>query len=161
MRIRDAVEADSGAIAAATGRPRSVVIDTIHDRSVRVAVAEPDDEWSESDGDRRGQHDGPEQVENGGSEDHVIGFVAFDARGDTVHVSDFDGDDEAVRRLLDAPLRFAAREKMALEIVVPTDDDRQAVSEMGFEAVGSGPRFRGRETTRYRIEADDLDDDTK
>ncbi|WP_049984009.1 hypothetical protein [Halorubrum sp. BV1] len=175
MRIRDAVEADSEAIAAATGRPRSVVIDTIHDRSVRVAVAEPkgeqlksDGESSESDGessesndDRRGQHDSPKEVENGGGGDRVIGFVAFDARGNTVHVSDFDGDDGVVRRLLEFPRRFAAREKMALEVVVPNDHDRQALSEMGFEAIGSGPRFRGKETTRYRIEADDVDIDTK
>jgi len=159
MRIRDALEADSGAIAAATDRPRSVVIDTIHERSVRVAVAETDEEWSGSDGDRWEEHGGPKEIESDAGGDRVIGFVAFDARGDTVHVSDFAGENAVVRRLLDTPLRFAARERMSLEVVVPTDDDRPVLSEMGFEAIGSGPRFRGRETTRYRIDADDVDMD--
>jgi hypothetical protein len=150
MRIRDALESDRDAIAAATDRPQSVVVDTIHDRSVRVAVVEPDGELS-------GDGVTSTSSERDGGGDEVIGFIAFDARGDTVHVSDFAGDDAVVSRLLDAPHRFASREKMALEVVVPIDDDREMLSEIGFETVGSGPRFGGRETTRYRIEADDLD----
>ncbi|GAB3708266.1 hypothetical protein [Halorubrum pallidum] len=150
MRIRDALESDGDAIAAATDRPRSVVIDTIHERSVRVAVTDPMGEGHRVDS-------GTEQFERRSDEGDVIGFVAFDASGNTVHVSDFAGDEAAVRRLLDEPRRFATRESMSLEVVVPVDDDvRSVVSEMGFEAVGSGPRFAGRETARYRIEADDL-----
>jgi len=38
MRIRDALESDAEALATATDRPRGVVKNMIHDRSVRVAV---------------------------------------------------------------------------------------------------------------------------
>lgn len=157
MRIRDALESDSDAIAAKTDRPRSVVIDTIHERSVRVAVTNVDEEGSQ-----KGESEEDletEQFERNTGKDEVVGFIAFDAREKTVHVSDFGGDDAVVRRLLDVPRRFAIQEGMDLEVVVPVDDDddRVMVAEMGFEAIGSGPRFGGQETTRYRIEADGLD----
>ncbi|PAU83774.1 hypothetical protein CK500_09725 [Halorubrum salipaludis] len=136
MRIRDALESDAEALATATDRPRGVVKDMIHDRSVRVAVA------------GSGDDDGAA----------VTGFVAFDARGETVHVTDFDGDDEAIRRLFEEPRRFARREGMGVEAVVPNDERTGEILEgSGFERGGPGPRFEGRRTTRYVIDPDDLD----
>ena len=132
MRIRDALESDAEALATATDRPQDVVRDMIHDRSVRVAT---DD-----------------------TEDDVSGFVAFDVRGETVHVTDFDGDDEAIRLLFEEPRRFARREEMGVEAVVPDDEPTGEILEnSGFDPVGPGPRFEGRRTTRYVIDAGDLD----
>jgi len=138
MRIRDALESDAEALATATDRPRGVVNDMIHDRSVRVAVA----------GDGKGD----------GDDAAVTGFVAFDVRGETVHVTDFDGDEAVIRRLFEEPRRFARREGMSVEAVVPDDERAGAILEdAGFEPSGSGPRFEGRRTTRYVIDSADLD----
>ena len=132
MRIRDALESDAEALAAATDRPREVVTNMVHDRSVRVAVRD----------------DGEE----------VVGFVAFDVRDDTVHVTDFDGDGKTIERLFEEPRRFARREEMGVEVVVPTDDGvSEEIERLGFERAGRGPRFEGRPTTRYRIEFEALD----
>lgn len=146
MRIRDALESDAETLAGVIGRPRGVVTDMIHDRSVRVAI-------SEGNGNGTTNPNG-----DGVDEPTVEGFVAFDVRGETVHVTDFDGNESTVRRLFEEPRRFASREEMAVEVVVPNDERTGAVVEAaGFEAVGGGPQFGGRETTRYRIEADDLE----
>jgi hypothetical protein len=144
MRIRDALESDAEALATATGRPREVVRNMIHDRSVRVAVAGRDDGEDEAD-----------------SEDaNVRGFVAFDVRADTVHVTDFDGVGETVERLFEEPRRFARREEMGVEVVVPNDEGVSEVIEAsGFTAAGRGPRFEGQRTTRYRIESEELGGD--
>ena len=136
MRIRDALESDAEALATATDRPRGVVKNMIHDRSVRVAVA--------GDGDDDG-------------DSAVAGFVAFDVRGETVHVTDFDGEETVIRRLFEEPRRFAKREGMSVEAVVPNDEGTGAILEdAGFERSGSGPRFEGRQTTRYVIDSGDL-----
>ncbi|EMA60365.1 hypothetical protein [Halorubrum lipolyticum] len=150
MRIRDALESDAEALATAIDRPRGVVKDMIHDRSVRVAVT----------GDGGNSDDDDSGGENSEGEDSstVAGFVAFDARGDIVHVTDFDGDDKAIPRLFEEPRRFARREGMSVEVVVP-DDERtgELLEDAGFESVGPGPRFEGRRTTRYVVDSADLD----
>ncbi len=135
MRVRDALESDADPIAAVTGRPAAVVVDTIHDRSVRVAV----------------RNEGTETDET------VEGFVAFDVRSETVHVTDFGGSKPAIGRLFEEPKRFADRERMDVEVVVADDDESrvESVEEAGFVAVGAGPRFDGRETARFRLEIDD------
>ena len=135
MRIRDALESDAEAIAEVTGRPPDVVVDTIHDRSVRVAVRGEDRE----------------------AEGTVDGFVAFDVRSETVHVTDFGGSKTAIGRLFDEPKRFGDRERMDVEVVVAgeNEDRIEAVEAAGFVAVGAGPRFDGRETVRFRLEIDD------
>ncbi len=146
MRIRDALESDAETLGAEIDRPRGVVIDMIHDRSVRVAISDDDG--------APGDETDPANGDDGSS---VKGFVAFDVRGETVHVTDFDGDEPTIRRLFEEPRRFASREGMNVEVVVPDDESTSALIEaVGFEAIGGGPRFDGRETTRYRIEADDL-----
>ena len=146
MRIRDALESDAEALASVTGRPREVARNMIHDRSVRVAV-EGGDQSGDGDGDESGDGDG----------ESVLGFVAFDVRGDTVHVTDFDGNGSTVERLFEEPRRFARREEMGVEVVVPNDEATSEVIEAsGFAAAGRGPRFEGRRTTRYRIEFEEL-----
>ena len=144
MRVRDAVEADAAALASMTGRPEGVVKNMIHDRSVRVVVT--DDTAPTAGGDAA--DDTPV--------DAVAGFVAFDVRDGTVHVTNFEGDPDAVRRLFEEPVGFAEREEMPVEAVVPTEGTAPDVVEsVGFEAVGSGPRIDGASTTRYRFDPEE------
>ena len=173
MRIRDALESDADALATAIDRPRDVVRNMIHDRSVRVAVEDGRDESDGggadggddgADGGDDGADGGDDRDESDGSgadggdgEETVRGFVAFDVRGDTVHVTDFDGSGSTVERLFEEPRRFARREEMGVEVVIPNDEATSEVVEAaGFAAAGRGPRFEGRRTTRYRIEFEDL-----
>lgn len=142
MRIRDALESDAERLAELVGRPSDVLVDMVHDRSVRVAVREATENGSDE--------------EAGDLDDSVVGFVAFDARGDTVHVTDFAAPGSAAGRLFEEPKRFARREAMDVEVVV-ADEERDriaAVEDAGFLAVGSGPRFENRKTTRFRFETD-------
>ncbi|GAB7094841.1 hypothetical protein JCM30237_19940 [Halolamina litorea] len=132
MEVRDAVERDAPAMADLTDAPESVLRNLVHDRTVRVAV-EPG-----ADG-----------------EGTVLGFVSFDAREGTVHVTEFGGDRETEERLLAEPIRFAEREGLAVELLVRADHDdamRAAVDARGFVDAGPGPRFRGEPTRRYRLD---------
>jgi hypothetical protein len=126
MDVRDAVEADAERLADLTDTPRDVMRNLIHDRTVRVA---------EDDGE-------------------MVGFVSYDAREQTVHVTQMEGTTGAVDRLLEEPLRFARAEGMAVELLLPESEtqSRDAAREAGFEAVGNGPHFEGEPTTRYRLE---------
>lgn len=179
MRIRDALESDAERLAELVGRPPDILVNMVHDRSVRVAVRDPteadenesDEETSDLDdgrrtsdaSDGRGASDGRDGVEGGGAsdgrdgvDDSIVGFVAFDARGDTVHVTDFAAPGSAAGRLFEEPKRFARQEAMDVEVVV-ADEERDriaAVEDAGFVAVGSGPRFENRKTTRFRFETD-------
>ncbi len=126
MELRDAVEADAGRLAALTDAPRDVMRNLVHDRTVRIA---------ERDGD-------------------IIGFISYDARNQTVHVTQIQGETAVYEQLLEEPLRFARTEEMVVELLVLRDEsDVQAVAEeMGFEQASSGPRFEGEPTLTYRIE---------
>jgi len=151
MRVRDAVEADAGALASMTERPEDVVVDMIHDRSVRVAVEETAS--TEGATDERAVSAGDPSVGEDTQPGTVVGFVAFDVRDGTVHVTTFGGDGTAVRRLLDEPVRFARREGMSVEAVVPVDEAiSETVGAAGFDAVGSGPHIDGAPTRRYRYD---------
>jgi len=126
MQIRDAVEADAGRLADLTDAPRDVMRNLIHDRTVRVA--EDDEE--------------------------IVGFVSFDARAETVHVTQIEGSTDACERLLEEPIGFAEREGMAVELLVPESSEtvREAVLDVGFDEEGTGPTFDGTPTVRYRLE---------
>jgi hypothetical protein len=129
MEIRDAVEADAERLAALTGAPTDVMRNLVHDRTVRVA---------EDDGE-------------------VQGFVSYDAQGRTVHVTQLEGETPAIhQRLLDEPTRFADREGMDVELLVPEHDEttQTAVEKTEFDEHGPGPRFDGTHTTRYRWKPD-------
>lgn len=128
MEIRDAVEADAERMANLTGSPKDVMRNLVHDRTVRVA----------------------EEAES------VEGFVSFDAKDETVHVTQLEGDPELGERLLAEPRRFADREGMTVELLVPEDDEnaQTAAERAEFDEYGPGPQFDGTRTTRYRWEPD-------
>ena len=127
MEIRDAIEADAERLAALTGAPVDVMRNLVHDRTVRVA-----------------------------DDDGVEGFVSYDASDHTVHVTQLEGAPEVCERLLEEPTRFAGREGMDVELLVPEGDDatREATERSDFDEHGAGPRFDGTPTTRYRWSAE-------
>jgi len=127
MELRDAVEADAGRLAELTDAPRDVMRNLVHDRTVRVT--ERDDE--------------------------ILGFVSYDARARTVHITQIEGHPDAFPTLLEEPLGFARAEGMAVEMLVPEGepDIEDAAVAAGFEETGSGPRFEGRPTTKLRTDS--------
>ena len=127
MEIRDAVEADAERLADLADFPPDVMRNLVHDRTVRVATE---------------------------SEDETLGFVSYDAKRGTVHVTQLAGSAEACERLLDEPIAFAKRERMAVELLVPDGEStvESAVEATGFTRAGEGPRFEGKSTVRYRLE---------
>jgi hypothetical protein len=126
MELRDAVESDAGRLASLTDTPRDVMRNLVHDRTVRVA---------ETDGE-------------------IVGFVSFDAREGVVHVTQLEGDTDTYEPLLEEPIRFARAEEMTVELLTPDDETvtQDAAEELGFDHAGSGPRFDGTATTRYRLD---------
>jgi len=140
MEVRDAIEEDAPRLGELAEGPTDVMRNLVHDRTVRVAVAEDD-----------GAHEG----ERDGDED-VIGFVSFDAREGVVHVTQLAGPADVCQRLLDEPVRFAEREGMAVELLVPEGEEtmREAAEAADFTEAGSGPQFAGTPTTRYRREVE-------
>ena len=127
MEIRDAVEADAGRLADLADSPPDVMRNLVHDRTVRVATE---------------------------GEDDVVGFVSYDAKQGTVHVTQLAGSTEVCERLLKEPIAFAEREHMAVELLVTADQENveAAVEAAGFTDSGSGPKFAGESTVRYRLE---------
>ncbi|GAB6879503.1 hypothetical protein JCM17823_17770 [Halorubrum gandharaense] len=158
MRIRDALESDAEALARLADRPTEVMADLVHERSVRVAVAESAAGSGETDGAGADSDVGGKGDASGA--DGATGFLAFDVHADAVHVTDFAGSRAATDRLFEEPRRFAAREGMVVEAVVADGDDEgsAAVEAAGFEHVGPGPRFEGRPTSRYRLDPDGKSD---
>jgi len=143
MNVRDAVEADAEALAAIADAPSDAMRGLVHDRTVRVAEYDTDSTATDPNEDTE---DDPTDL---------LGFVSFDVRGDTVHVTQFGGTREAAERLLEEPLRFATTEGMAVELLVIEGEAelRAAAEGAGFEQAGPGPRFEGKSTTRYRVTA--------
>jgi hypothetical protein len=139
MEVRDAVERDAPAMAALSDAPAPVLRNVLHERSVRVLVADGNGRPADGDGSADG-------------DDALLGFVSFDAREDAVFVTQFGGDRAACERLLAEPLRFARTEGLPVEVTLREGDDamRAAAEAVGFEAAGAGPRFRGEPTRRYR-----------
>ncbi|WP_136688844.1 hypothetical protein [Halorhabdus amylolytica] len=141
MHLRDAVEADAEHMASLTESPPDVMRNLVHDRTVRVAV-----EVIEADDAVESQRD-----------EQIIGVVSFDAREQTVHVTQIAGSERVCRRLLEEPIRFARTERMAVELLVPEDEQavRTAAEAKGFMETGNGPRFSGQPTTRFRLAPND------
>ena len=141
VEVRDAAEDDAETLGAIADFPADAVRNVIHDRTVRVAVDRPGDPGPNAD------------TPADDDAESVLGFVAFDVRDSTVHVTQLAGDTDAAEQLLAEPIRFAVREGFDVAFVVPdSDTDAAAAAEAaGFTAVGPGPRFDGESTTRYRF----------
>ncbi len=144
MNVRDALEADADALASIADSPTDVMRNLVHDRTVRVA----------EDGSHDPNADVSDSQYDGSNPEDLLGFISFDAREDTVHVTQLDGTDEACKRLLGEPVRFAERESMAVEVLASQDSDpiHRAAEELGFERRGRGPQFDGSPTVRFRLE---------
>lgn len=140
MDVRDAVESDADALSAIADVPSDVIRNLIHDRTVRVARRDETTAGPNADTDE----EGPD----------VIGFVSFDVRNGTVHVTQLGGTERACERLLTEPVRFATSEGMTVELLTVDDDEetRHAAEAAGFERDGTGPAFDGKETIRYRLD---------
>jgi hypothetical protein len=154
MRVRDAVEDDREALGELADAPAEVMANVVHDRTVRVAVREADDDGEESD-DPDGQSDGTGvEANETGLDPEIVGFVGFDAMPGTVRVTYLRGTRQARERLLEEPVRFARKEGMAVEALVPEDEaeTRVVVENAGFDRVGTGPRFEGSRTIEYRLD---------
>ncbi|PSP25976.1 hypothetical protein BRC64_12725 [Halobacteriales archaeon QH_10_67_22] len=126
MDVRDAVEADAERLAEMTDSPTDVMRNLVHDRTVRVAE----------------------------TDDGIVGFVSFDARERTVHVTQLESEGGVYDRLLEEPVRFARTERMNVELLVPEDETntREAAEAAGFDHTGAGPAFEGQSTVRYRLD---------
>jgi hypothetical protein len=150
MDVRDAVEADAERLAELTGAPVDVMRNLVHDRTVRVATEASDGGTAAGEGDAG---DGADEGAGDG-EETILGFVSFDARRRTVHVTQMEGTEAATRRLLREPSRFAANEGMSVELLVADGDDshRSVAEAAGFDEEGPGPRFDGTATVRYRLD---------
>jgi len=141
MEVRDAVEADADALSAIADVPADVVRNLIHDRTVRVAEREPT---------AAGPNADTAEEENR----EVAGFVSFDVRDGTVHVTQLAGTTAACERLLGEPVRFATAEGMTVELLAIEGDDavQEAAETAGFGRDGPGPQFDGNSTVRYRFD---------
>lgn len=147
MEVRDAVEADADALAAIVDAPADVMRNVVHDRTVRVAVRQSDAGPNvDVEADTEAGADTPDE--------DVLGFVSFDAREDTVYVTQFGGTADACERLIGEPVRFATNERMDVELLVEMSDDvlTSVAESAGFDAAGRGPSFGGRETVKYRLD---------
>lgn len=141
MDVRDAVEADAEALAAIAEAPVDVMRNLVHDRTVRVAAHD----------DTRASDPNADAGPAGAS---LLGFISFDARDQTVHVTQFGGQQSACVRLLEEPIRFAESEGMSVEMLVETEQDvlQAAAAEVGFKEAGPGPMFETTQTIRYRLD---------
>lgn len=162
MRVRDAVEEDGEALGELADAPAEVMRNVVHDRTVRVAERDDDGEsevdGKESDGeepdDEESTNEEPHGEESGSDRPEIVGFVGFDAMPGTVRVTYLRGSRAARERLLEEPVRFARKEGMAVEALVPESEaeTREVVEDAGFRRVGTGPRFDGSRTLEYRLD---------
>lgn len=138
--VRDALETDAESLAAIADVPTDVMRNVVHDRTVRVAERQRETSDPNADTDT--------------ADAELLGFVAFDVRDDTVHVTQLGGSAEAVERLLGEPVRFASNERLRVEYLAVASDTEhhEAAKRAGFERLGPGPRFMNEETVRFGME---------
>lgn len=124
VETRRASETDLSGVAEVLDLPRAAAKRLLQTRSVEVAIEDGD----------------------------VTGCLSFAVRDGVIEVTRIAGSPSTIRHLLATPRRIARDEKYPIVALLPdgTDDTGAVLSAEGFENVGRGPRFRGRETTRYR-----------
>ena len=151
MRVRDAVEEDGEVLGELADAPAEVMRNVVHDRTVRVAEREDDASGEKPDGENSNDESTDESTDD---RPEIVGFVGFDAMPGTVRVTYLRGSRTARERLLEEPVRFARKEGMAVEALVPEDEaeTREVVEDAGFRRVGTGPRFDGSRTVEYRLD---------
>ncbi|WP_135853255.1 hypothetical protein [Halorussus salinus] len=161
MRVRDAVEEDGEVLGELADAPAEVMRNVVHDRTVRVAERRSNDERP-SNGDGGDEPSDDSADGNDDSDEEVVGFVGFDAMPGTVRVTYLRGTPEARERLLEEPVRFARKEGMAVEALVPEGETetKEVVEAAGFRRAGTGPRFEGGQTLEYRLEPSGRADST-
>lgn len=164
MRVRDAIEEDGELLGELADAPAEVMRNVVHDRTVRVAEREDEGDASESESDEStsdenesdaGESEGDaDENEADADEPEIAGFVGFDAMPGTVRVTYLRGSQEARERLLDEPVRFAQKEGMSVEVLVPEGEEttKDVVEAAGFRQVGTGPQFEGGRTYEYRLD---------
>ena len=150
MRVRDAVEDDGEALGELADAPAEVMRNVVHDRTVRVAERE-----SASESESKSESTSESSDDDLDPDSEIEGFVGFDAMPGTVRVTYLRGSKTARERLLEEPVRFARKEGMAVEVVVPENETEttDVVESAGFERAGSGPRFDGARTAKYRLDS--------
>ncbi len=131
--------------------PAEVMRNVVHDRTVRVAEV---DAGASGAADAGGSDSAPDDDAAEDEESTVVGFVGFDAMPGTVRVTYLRGTREARERLLEEPVRFARKEGMTVEALVPEDEEltRDVVESAGFRRTGTGPRFEGGRTLEYQFD---------
>lgn len=139
MDVRDAIETDADGLAAVADAPTAAMQRLIRERTVRVAT---DDLGADP------------NVDAPTSREPIHGFICFDVRDGVVHVTRLGGTQDAVRRLLEEPLGFAASEEFPVEILLVESEANiaETVEQVGFERLGYGPRFDGEQTVLYRLD---------
>ena len=163
MHVREADRSDASSVGGLVGLPDEAATTLLRNRTVRVAereaetagAADPESaDADEADADEA-DADGAD-ADGADVESEIVGVVAFDARPGVVDVTQLRGEADALSRLLEEPVRFAVREGMDVEIVVPESatELRSVVDGFGVEADGEGPRFEGETTRRYRLSPD-------
>ena len=131
------------------------------------ANAETDDDESRDDESRddesRDDKSRGDESDDDAESATVVGFVGFDAKPGTVRVTYLRGTPEARERLLEEPVRFARKEGMAVEALVPESEaeTKEVVEAAGFRRSGTGPRFEGGQTLEYRLEPSGRADSTR
>lgn len=86
--------------------------------------------------------------------DEITACLAYDVHDGAVSVTRIGGEPDTFEGLLAEPRRLAIAEGYPVEVLVGTDEPvlAEAIEAVGFTAAGSGPRFEGQSTTRYRWE---------
>lgn len=125
VTVRSATEEDVPALTRLLDLPERAVMRVLHERSTHVAT----------------------------TDEEPIAGLAYDLWNDTVHITHLGGEADGIAAVLSEAQETAARRGLAVEAIVPIDDEPTvtAIEGAGFDDVGHGPAFRGEATRRYRL----------
>jgi hypothetical protein len=152
--VRVAVELDGDRAADSGDGEERANDESTDDESTDDESTDDESTDDESTDDESTDDESTDEGDGATDDEHVVGFVSFDAQRKTVHVTQMEGPEAATRRLLEEPRRFAANEGMSVELLVAADEEthRSVAEAVGFAEEGPGPRFGGTATVRYRLD---------